>query len=353
MKSQRVASILAVAAVLAGGAVPTLAAQDVQYETVTKMELPGAMGTAMRLAARLGGGSMESVETTYIKGRKMRTDSDNSSTIFDLDAGRFTVLDHEARTFSTFTMSEMVARAEESMAEATDRREQLSDAGEQGRLDFRFDVDATGQRERVNGYDARQFFLTMEMEAEAIPEGETEMQRAGTMVVLTELWTSEDIPIFQAQSAFGEASARSWADAGSAITEGFAAAFADDPRVAVAFEQSMQEAEKIEGMTVRSITRFVTVAPGQRFDRAVALGGAAESRPSIAQQAGRAALGGVMGRLGRRSQPEQPAEPEQPSQATIFTATSEVRNVSTTSLDASLFEVPAGYSERELMPAGG
>src|SRR5690606_10838477 len=129
---------------------------------------------------------------------------------------------------------------------------------------------------------------------------------------------------------------------------GFAAAFADDPRVAVAFEQSMEEAEKIEGMSVRSITRFVTVAPGQQFDRAVATGAQEAARPSIAQQAGRAALGGVMGRLGRRSQPAEPAEPEQPSQATIMTATSEVRNVSTASLDASLFEVPAGYTEREM-----
>lgn len=348
MKSIRAAAALAVAAALTGAGPMALEAQDVQYETVSRVDFPGAMGTAMRIASRLGGGSSETVETTYIKGRKMRTDSDGSSTIFDLEAGRFTMLDHEARTYSTFTIDEMVQRAQEGVSEAGNRREEMNDSGDEARVDFRFNVDDTGERERVSGYDARRFLLTMEMEAEARPEGETEMRQAGTMVVLTDMWASRDIPVFQAQSAFEDNSAQRWADAGASITEGFAAAFADDPRVQVAFEQSMEEARKIEGMTVKSVTRFITVAPGQRFDRTLAIEGEAESGPSLAQQAGRAAVGGLMGRLGRRSQPQEPAEPAEPTQATFFTVTSEIRNVSTTSLDPSLFEVPAGYTERQM-----
>ena len=59
MKPLRSAQLIAV-----GGALmlaPNQAvAQDLQYETVTQMEFPGAMGTMMRAAVRLGGGSMES-----------------------------------------------------------------------------------------------------------------------------------------------------------------------------------------------------------------------------------------------------------------------------------------------------
>lgn len=348
MKSLRAAAAFAVAAAVMAGAPHELQAQDVQYETVSRVDFAGAMGTAMRVAARLGGGASETVETTYIKGRKMRTDSDGSSTIFDLDAGRFTMLDHEARTYTTFTVEEMVQRAREGVEQAGNRREEMRNTGDEARVDFRFSVDDTGERQRVSGYDAQRFMLTMEMEAEARPEGEDEMQQAGTMVVLTDMWTSRDIPVFQAQAAFEDNSAQRWADAGASITEGFAAAFADDPRVQVAFEQSMEEAKKIDGMTVKSVTHFVTVSPGESFDRNLAINGESESGPSLAQQAGRAAIGGLMGRLGRRAQPEAPAEPAQPKQATLFTVTSEVRNVSTTSLDASLFEVPAGYTEREM-----
>ena len=164
--------------------------QDVQYETVSKFELAGAAGTAMRIAASLGGGSTETVETTYIKGRKMRTDSDQSSTIIDLDAGRFTLLDHKARTYSSFTFEELAQKAQEvSSRVREDRREATGQAGAEAELEFRFAVDQANERQRIAGYDAERFFLTMEAEAESVPEGGTATEAAGTFVVLTD--TSE------------------------------------------------------------------------------------------------------------------------------------------------------------------
>jgi hypothetical protein len=321
------------------------AAQDVQYETVTKVELSGAAGTAMRIAARLGGGSTETVETTYIKGRKMRSDGDDFSTIIDLDAGRITLLDHGAKSYSSFTFEEMAQRAGEAAAAAQDRRE-VNGQGAEAEIEFRFSVDPANERQRVAGYDAERFFLTMEAEAEAAPEGQTEKEEAGTLVVLTDMWTSRDIPVLQARSAFEDPSARQVAEAGAAITEGFAAAFADDPRLKVAFEQSMSEARKIEGMAVRTVTSFVSVAPGVAFDRAQVIAPKAAG-PSLAQQAGRAAVGGLMGRLGRRAAQAEPAAAAEPTQATILSVTSEIRNVKAGAVDASLFEVPAGYRQAE------
>jgi hypothetical protein len=322
--------------------------QDVQYETVSKFELAGAAGTAMRIAASLGGGSTESVETTYIKGRKMRTDSDGSSTIIDLDAGRFTLLDHKARTYSTFTFEEMAQKAQEVTSRVReDRQEATGQGGAEAEFEFRFSVDQANERQRIAGYDAERFFLTMEAEAEAVPEGGTGTEAAGTFVVLTDIWAAKDIPILQARSPFDDASAQRYAEAGAALSEGFAAAFADDPRIKVAFEQSVSEARKIEGMAVRSVMSFVTVAPGKRFDRAMITDAKAEE-PSLAQQAGRAALGGIMGRLGRRAAAPEPTPEPEVSQATLFTVTSEVRNVTTGTVDPSQFEVPAGYTQVEI-----
>ena len=52
------------------------------------------------------------------------------------------------------------------------------------------------------GYDAERFFLTMEAAAKAAPEGSTQREEAGTLVVLTDMWTSRGVPAFQARSAF-------------------------------------------------------------------------------------------------------------------------------------------------------
>lgn len=346
------AALLLVPVSLASAVLPGSArAQDVQYETVSRVEFAGAAGTVMRAAARLGGGSTESVETTYIKGRRMRTDAGESSSIVDLESGRVTVLDHRAKTYTSFTFEEMADQARQAVNDA-DRRTESGAGDPEARLDVRFSVDATNERQRVAGYDAQRVLLTMEAEAEAVPEGQTEMEKAGTLVVLTDMWTSTDVPILQARGAFDDASARQAADAGAALTEGFAAAFADDPRMRVAFERSMEEARKIEGMAVKSVTHFVTVAPGQRFDRALATEPRAAG-PGLAQraaqEAGRAAIGGLMGRLGgRRAAEPEPAAEAEPTQATLFTVTSEVRNVRAGSVDASVFEVPAGYTERPL-----
>jgi hypothetical protein len=323
-------------------------AQDIQYQSVTKLEMPGAAGRAMRIAARLGGGSMETVETTSIKGRKMRTDVDKTSTIFDLDGKRFISLDHAAKTYSVFTFDEMIARARQAGEEMKREGRQVSGENDaEAHFNFRFAVDRGNDRQQIVGYDAERYFLTMEAEGEYRPEGAAEREKAGTLVVLTDMWTSRDVPVLQARSAFDDASARQYADAGAALMQGIAAAFADDPRMKVAFEQSVSEARKIEGMAVRTVTSFVSVAPGHKFDRAIMT----ESRPqgpSLAQQAGRAALGRVAGGLGRRQQqPEERSEPEV-TQATIFTVTSEIRNVTSKTLDAQLFDVPAGYREVKL-----
>jgi hypothetical protein len=329
----------------------SVAAQDVQYETVTKLDMPGAMGTAMRMAARMGGGSTETVETTYIKGRRMRTDSENSSTIIDLEAGRIITLDHKAKTYVSMSFDEMLeaTRAQAEQLQSGGRAEGPADAESQ--VNVRFAIDAANERQKISGYDAERFFLTIEAEGEFTPEGEARREQAGTLVVLTDMWTSKNVPAFAALSSFNDASSQRFAAQGSAMAEVLAAAFAGQPNMQVAFEQSAEQARKMDGMPLLTVTRFVSVAPGHKFDRAMATEPKPDAGPGVAQQAGRAALG----RLGRaaaaaaggRQQQQQQAEPGQPqaeaTQATLMTVTSEIRNISSRTLAATLFEVPAGY----------
>lgn len=134
---------------------------------------------------------METVETTYIKGRRMRTDADDNSSIIDLESGRVTILNHPAKTYSTFSFQEMADEVREA-GRSADGREASGGQEAQANLEFRFSVDDANERQKVAGYDAERFFLTMEAEAEAVPEGETEMEKAGTLVLLTDMWSSKD-----------------------------------------------------------------------------------------------------------------------------------------------------------------
>jgi hypothetical protein len=325
---------------------PPAAAQDVQYESVVRIDMPGAVGRAMRIAARLGGASTETVEKTSIRGKRMRTDVDRTSTIMDLEGRRVISLDHRARTYTVMTFDQMAAQVREAGAAMRDERREArrTESNVEANFRFRFAVEPGNQRQRVAGYDAERFFLTMEAEGEARAEGAAEMEKAGTLVVLTDMWTSKDTPILRARGTFDDAAARQYAEAGASITEALAMAFADEPGYQVAWEQSVSEARKMEGMPVRTVTTFVAVAPGKAFDRALVTDPQPQGGPNVARAAGRAALGRLAGgRLGGAQ--AEPAAQAEPTQATMVTVTSEVRNVSTAALDPSLFEIPAGYRE--------
>jgi hypothetical protein len=342
-----IGALIAVSVAMAFLVLPAPAAtQDVQYETVTKLDLPGALGTMVRVASRLGGGSTESIETTYIKGGRMRTDSEGSSTIVDMEGRRMIFLDHGAQTYHVLSLDAAVALAEQAGREVQDARDgqQVTGADDAAsRIDFRFAVDRPGERRQVAGYNAERFFITLEAEGEYTPEDGEMREEAGTLVVLTEIWTSTDVPAYRARSTFDDMSARHYAEAGESLSAALAAAFAEDPAFQTALEMSVAEANKMEGMPLKTVTTLVGVAPGQKFDRA---------QITDPQPRGGGARG-ALGRLGARAaaaaagQAAQAGDDAPPSQGVIMTVTSEVRNITTRSLDPKLFEIPEGYRERQ------
>src|SRR4029450_2117261 len=79
-----------------------VSAQDVQYTSVTKVDLGGGLNAIMRVA-----GASEVKENTYIKGKKLRSDSDKQSLIFDLDNSRYIILNHADKTYMSVPLSDM------------------------------------------------------------------------------------------------------------------------------------------------------------------------------------------------------------------------------------------------------
>jgi hypothetical protein len=352
---------LTLAATASLGTVQPVAAQDLRYETVTRVELPGAAGTAMRMAQRLTGGSSETVETTYISGHRMRTDDGSRSTIIDMESGRMVHLDHDARTYFTITMAQAAEAMRQAGGQARAEAERTRAGAERGeygtddrdvRIDFKLSVDPAGERDRMHGFRADRYFVTLTTDVEAAPEEGAAREQMGAFVVLTDVWSSSEVPGLQAAQTMAGNTAADRAAATQGLMDVLAAAFAEDPRIQAGFEEAVRETKALDGMPLKTVTRFVTVAPGAQFDRKLAVDGqAAAAGPGLAAQAGRAALGRLARRAGGGQQEQAPAaEQEGPGQHTMLTITTEIRDLSTSRVDPALFDVPAGY--RETGPGG-
>lgn len=335
---------LASTLMLAGSFSPA-AAQDVEYTTVGKVELSGALGTVMRL---FGGGD-ETTEKTYIKGGMMRTDSDRMSTIMDLENGRVISIDHDAKTFTIMTFAQMTQMMEQAVTDA--KAEAARESGEPAPesdtdvdLDYRLSVDETGERQKINGYDAERYLMTMETEATVTEEG-GEAQKAGRLVVFSDMWNAEDVPVADAMAAFYR-DAPELAARNQQAMQGMAGAFAANPDLESAMEEASKEAGKMKGFTLRNTTYMVLVPPGVEFDRAAVL------EPKKKEESGaKRALGGLLrGAVGGNREQEK-AESE-PGQAVVATILNETRDMKSTSLSADLFQPPAGYTEKPMRLPG-
>lgn len=338
-------------------AVPgTALTQDVQYTTVNSMNLEGALGKAVSLAARLGGGATTTEQTTSVKGSKMRIDSEGSSTILDYDQARMVQINHRAKTYSVINWSDLAGGLQTALATTEPGRSNTSgtiamDSADVD-LDINFSVDRPGDSKSVAGYPARRFFMTVDVQGDARAKNSDDSQELGRLVLFTDMWNSSQIPAAEALQRFHADAAGAMA-AGSGA--GLTAALGQDPRMKPAMARAAAEASKVEGMTVQSTTYFVFVMPGNDFDRALLLsGGDDKDEESLTQKAASGMLRGALGRFGRKAEPKEEEPAEQPAQRVMMSMTEELRDVKTTTLPASLFEVPEGYREVPSgIPAGG
>jgi len=347
--SRRPRALALLVAMLAAPIAQSAYAQDVQYTTNTKIDLGGGMNAMLKLA-----GASEVKENTFIKGKKLRSDAEKSSTIFDVENGRYITIDHNAKTYMSVPIADMAAGATAMArgvnADASKDRLKGSAVDSAGnKADFVVDlkVDPTGESRNVNGYDAQRLLVTMETNVHVTPQGETQSQEAGTLVILMDTWNANSGPAADAVRAWEKAASKEIATAAFGGNKGnIGAAFPGNPGVAEAMKKANEEAQKAEGVSVKSTMHLVFVAPSAKFDRALAL------KEAEGSSSGEKAKGGLKGMLGRAleskagsQQQQQQAPAEQKTQGTFAKVFTDIRDVRSTSLPASTFEIPAGYTE--------
>lgn len=325
----------------------------------------------MNFLSRLGGGGNESTETVSIRGKHMRTDSDNSSTIIDLDTGRFLILDHDNRLYSVMNFADMANMAEQMAAQSEEMLEEAraearnADNGRSleeanAEIDYDVKVTRTGETRTIRGHRAERVLMTLSARGRTTPETPEEEAVEGALVMANEVWLTSDPsgelkPLFDFQEEMASAMMGEFTEFSSqaeSFGAGLQAAFASDPRMGQMMEEAAEELSKMDGVPLISVMKLVMVPGTMEFDARMAFEGEEpKEEVSTTRRAGRLARGILSNRLGRGNnddEPEEEAESE-PRQNTLMTITTEISDVQRTSLSNDLFEIPAGYSERNFM----
>lgn len=367
---------------LAAAVLPTLpqpaSAQNpgVTWQTETRFEFAGAMGTLMGAF----GGQEPQIRQTWMLDGVHRTDDGETGSILRAADGTYTSIDHGARTWFTMTFEEMMAAAEQAMAEATAGASGAPGGGATGsadpdqpeiQADFRFDVDRRGDRRDFGEWEAERVVLTMYMEMRAETD-EGEMQDAGEIVLVNDLWLSRDFPsedalMAEAMSGAGGAWIEQMRASGRDMVAQVTAA---NPRVGAALERMQEEMEGLEGVAMESHAYVVSALPGAEWetDEVLALndaplseglgsvmgdaaGDAARDAAADAARSAMGRFGGLFG--GGDDEEEEPEEPAPPAWSVLTRVTTRLIDARIGSFGAEVFEIDSSYTERRPDWLGG
>jgi len=349
-------------------------AQDLKYTVITRTELGGTTGRALGV---MPGTAEPVLETTFIKGNRIRKDeSPESSSVMDWDAGILTLLDHAARSYVQVSLEQMAEVAEamaqsvegtsselgEAMVEGSQEGAREAETayaeggGDQASLDVRISSDRTGRTREFSGYSAEQVLITLEILGEHTPGEVDRESESGGLAIITELWLSRDFPEYRMmQEMDGAALARmKEGETGEGILGSLEALLTYDPRIKFAFEKNQETIDAMDGVALRTAMHVVSLPGWMPVDREQVLADqdrslsddAMDAAKSGTKDAAKSAVSQISGRLfGRKKEPEPgPEPPQEPQQSVIMRVISEVSDVELGDLDPVLFEPPVEYT---------
>ena len=270
---------------------------DFSYTTTTK-----SSGGMMAAAAN------NRTTKTYLKGQKMVSDSGDTSTIIDFDAQTFTHVDKRAKTYSVTKFSD------------------LDQAFKEANADVKVDVKETGQRKNINGYNASEVIMSMDMD-------NPQARQAGMkMHIEMDMWISSDVPGSQEQRAFFERNRGKfpWAAmaGGGRGNQGMQKAIAD-------LQRKMSE---LKGLPVLQIMKVGM--GGNEAQMAQAQQGMAQARQQLEELK-------RQGKLPPQAEEALARMSGGTSGGSMFETTIESSEFSSAPIPDSIFAIPAGFQQTE------
>jgi carbon monoxide dehydrogenase subunit G len=314
--------------VLLLAATPALA--DFSYQETSKIT-GGMLAGMMKVAGVFSKQAREPIQSTVaLKGNRLAHRGAMRASIIDLDSKTITEIDLQKKTYSVMTFDQMKQMMDDM---AQKMHQQKSDA----QMDMKVSAKATGNSKQIAGYDAKEMLVRIELQGTDEKSGQS-----GAMVVSTDLWIAATVPGYGEMREFYRrmAAELKWTPGGNM--------FMGRPDVAKGMAEAMKEVSKLDGTPVyQTMTMGAAGSAGdgtQTASAAPAQQPAPQAeRPSIA-----GALGGRFGLGRKKTQDTAPAESKsQAGPGTLLEMTTEYAGFSAASVDAGLFEVPAGFKKVE------
>jgi hypothetical protein len=334
-------------------------AADFSYEQSSKIT-GGMMAGMMKVAGVFSRQAREPIRSSVlVKGDRMANVMTKNIQVIDIGRETFTDIDLDKKTYSVITFADF-QRAMQEMAR------KMADKNSGADWDFNASVKNTGATRDINGLTAREAVLTLEMKARDQKSGQ-----AGSMFVTTDMWLAPTVSGYDEVKTFYTRMAQkmSWSPMGGLGPM-------VQPQMLKGFAEAYKEMSKLEGVPVLQVIRMGG-SPEMGASSANAGGSAqqppAPPAPAAGEVAGGAAAGAAAGRTGRlgsaiggiggfgrrkKTDQEQQAPPPQPQAETapqqnstggapgmLMEVTSELTNFSSAAVDASKFEVPAGFKQ--------
>ena len=315
---------------------------DFSYEQTSKIT-GGAIAGVMKVAGAFSRQAREPIRSTVaVKGDRMLHGNDMRTQIIDLEKETITTVDFQKKTWSVMTFAQM--------AQFLDEMSKKMKENQKGEMHFKISANATGQTRQIGGLETKEMLLKMVMEGTDQQSGQT-----GGMVITTDMWMAPKAPGYQEVTDFYRRMAQklAWTPGASMFSMG-------RPEVSKGMAEVYQEMAKMDGMPVLQEVKMT--GEGQPAGQPPAEGQAqpqaepqaqAEPAPSIGSALG-SALGGRFGRFGKKKKDAGQTSSEGQSTAapvgapgSLLEMTTELSNFSSAAVDASRFEVPAGFKQVE------
>ena len=321
--------------------------------------------------------------TTMLKGNRLRQEhSSGEIEIIDLDKKEFIYLDPAKKTYTTETFDEFKAAMQRAQEKAKEQQaEAMKDHPDAKNIKMtpKFDAQATGQTKQIQGLTTNEMKLNMQMLMQSDdPKYKDQMQNA-SFTISSDSWIAPDVPGHEELQQFYMKLAKELDWLPGMMSGAFNMG---SPQMGPAMDEFRKNAEKMKGLPMLQYMSMGTTANGAAMPTQPA-GQQQQGQNQISQQAQNAAqqtaqnqaqqeaansaipssakdavsqsIGNVFGGFGHKKKKDQPAPDSstaasnanaQPGAATgaLMEMTSEVTSYSNSSLDGTLFDVPAGYT---------
>lgn len=300
---------------------------DFSYQETTQLT-GGALVKILRLGGPFTRKAREPIVSTVVfKGNRMATLGKDSSTIIDLDKETITEINLAKKTYSVMTFAQMRQAMDDAIARAQAEQKKQSKAAPKSNVEAKFKVSAkaTGKTKSVQGLRARETVLTMDLEGTDKDTG-----KSASLTVIDDAWMAT-VPGYEQVKAFrqkmGQKLAREFQPELSRMAM-------SDPRMMQCMSESAKELSKVAGVPVEFVMKMGSGITVDTTDSS-----AQKDKPSVRDA--------VTERLpfGRKKKEEPPPDEKQSGSALLLEMTTSMTGFSTTSVDASKFDLPAGFKQ--------